>query len=313
MVALTLTEAVDAPKATPPQSGLIAAADKVGRLTIETTESKWAVGGLAYLPEAAGPGAKVHSVLDFDNEGSDAMRAANVDMKVGNSANGSQAGVISGYPILLVTEETHSSIGFTAANYEERARRRLEAIQSKLLEWEFWTGEVAQLDGLDPAIYQWLAQSRVNAAAGPPAIPAHGTVDITPGGGAVDPKHALGLLEQALGEEGIGSGFIHMTRQMGILMPDRWSDGPLITWPDSVVVPGAGYPGTGPNGATPAAGESWVYATDLCDVRLGPVSVFPDSLDEALDRSKNTVSFRAERFAVVTWDGYAHYAVRTTI
>src|SRR4051812_29633192 len=125
MVALTLTEAVDAPKAIPPQSGLIAAADKVGRLTIETTDPKWAVGGLAYLPEAAGPGAKVHSVLDFDNEGSDSFRVANSDMKVGNSANGSQAGVISGYPILLVTEETHSAFGFTAANYEDRAKRRL--------------------------------------------------------------------------------------------------------------------------------------------------------------------------------------------
>lgn len=286
---------VDAPEAAPPKSGLIEAVKAIGRLH-EGADVHIGIGGVVYKPEAAGPGARARS-MRTDNEGADVYNPAGEDTKNVPGIEGS--GLVSGYPVALEAEETCSAFGWTEANYEDRVRRRLEALQSKILEREFWTGEVARLDGLDPAVYQWLAQTTA--------------VDITPAGGALDPRHALGLIETVLGETGIGTGFIHMSRSAAIVMPDRWGDGPLITWPDSVVAIGAGYPGTAPDGSAAADGEQWVYATDVCDVWLDEIQIFPSTLAEALDKRKNTISYKASRMAVATWDGNTHVAIRVTI
>lgn len=308
---LVVADPIDPPKVTPPQTGLIVAADKAGRLHEHDQHDRWEIGGYVYRPVGVGKGiARVRSVLDYSDEGSDQDRAADEDVKTGDQG---QIGLITGYPFLLEAEETCPAFGFNDANYQQRATDALLRLQSKLLEWEFWTGEVATLMGLDSETYQWLAQDWVAEAAGPPLVPGHGAIDITPGAGAVDPKHALALLEQALGEAGDGSGFVHLTKQMAVLTPDRWPEGPIVTWPDTYVAVGAGYPGTGPDGSDPATGESWIYATNLVDVHLGPPEIYPSMLGEALDRAKNTVSFRAQRMAAVTWDGFSHFAIRATI
>lgn len=288
MTTLPLPEPVDAPQATPPKSGLIAAVQEIDRLH-EVADTAFGLGGVAYRPEAAGPGGRARSA-STDNEGADVYDPVGEDNK---------AGLVTAYPIVLSAEETCSAIGWTQNDYEGRARRRLEAIGGKILEREFWTGEVAQLDDLDPDVYQWLAQTQA--------------VDVTPAGGATDPKRALGIIEDVLGRTGIGTGFIHMSRKAAIMMPDRWGDGPLITWPDSVVAIGAGYNGVGPTGAPPADGEQWVYATDLCDVWLGEIRMFPETLDQAMDPRKNTISYRAERFGAASWDGNTHIAIRVTV
>lgn len=299
-MALPLPETVDAPEITPPQSGLIPAADKIGRVH-EVDDDRFGVGGITYRPETLG-GARARSTQS-DAEGADVNTSDNEDHK---------GGLVTAYPIVLSVEETCSAMSIRdQAVYEGRARRRLLALGGQVLEREFWTGEVAQQDGLDPAVYQWLAQQRVDAAGD---VPAHGAVDLTPAGGATDPRHALGIIEQALGDTGTGAGFIHMSRKMATMMPDRWSDGPLITWPDSVVSIGAGFPGTvGPDGTEAPDGEEWVYGTNLCDVWLGSVQLFPNTLAEALDRRKNTISYRAERFGAVSWDGNVHVAIRVTV
>ena len=73
----------------------------------------------------------------------------------------------------------------------------------------------------------------------------------------------------------------------------------------SIVVAGAGYPGTGPTGAsnaTPEAGHSWAYATGMVDVRLTNVVVSPDKLAMAIAPGTNEVTYRASRFAAVSFD-----------
>lgn len=309
-MALQMPLPVEAPKAVPPQSGLLAACDKIDRLFEgPEVDEHFGLGGITYAPESTGRGAFAHSVMS-DTEGTEADRADESDVKTGSFAGASaDALIVSGYPFEVVIEETCSAFGWQANDYEARVQRRLKALQSKIIEWEFWTGELAQADGLDPAVYQWLSQERVAAAGG---VPAHGVVDLTPAGGAVDSKHALALLEKALGEGGTGTGFIHTSRQMAILMPDRWTDGPIITWPDSVVAVGSGYPGTGPDGTTPD-GEEWVYATNLCAIWLSRPKVYPETLEQAVNRKKNTITYRAERTAAVSWDGDIHVGVRVTI
>lgn len=305
MTTLPIPNPVDAPKAIPPKSGLIPAVEALDRIH-EIADSDFGPGGITYRPEMpTSAAARSNSTY---NAGSDVNDSTNADVKR-DPAIGTD-GLVVGYPIVLTVEESCSAFGWKQADYEGRAERELAAFGGKILEREFWTGEVAQADGLDPAVYQWLTQVRV-AAAGD--VPAHGAVDLTPAGGAIDPRKALGILEQALGEVGNGTGALHMSRRAAIMMPDRWGDGPLITWPDSLVVMGAGYPGTAPDGTDPAYGEEWVYATSLVDVWLGPVHQFPDTLAEALDKQKNTVSYRAERLGAVTWDGSAHFAVRVTV
>lgn len=122
------------------------------------------------------------------------------------------------------------------------------------------------------------------------------------------PDVALAFLEEEIGETG-KMGMIHATPPV----VSRWFDQsredlPLRTVNGTRVVSGGGYQGATPSGrAAAAAGESWVYATGPVEVRLGTVAVM--DIKEVLDRSNNDVTFRAERYALVTWDAQLQAAV----
>jgi hypothetical protein len=95
------------------------------------------------------------------------------------------------------------------------------------------------------------------------------------------------------------------TRRQGKLLLDQF---------DNYLVPGAGYPGTKPDGTAPAAGTSWMYATDLVMTRIQKVGrVFPSTMAEATDHTQtattNEITFRAGKMAAAYWDNYVHYAV----
>jgi hypothetical protein len=128
------------------------------------------------------------------------------------------------------------------------------------------------------------------------------------GATAVNPAVGLAYLEDAIGETG-KRGMIHATPPV----VSRWFDQPgeipeLITNVGTRVVSGGGYKDATPTGQTPAtAGESWVWATGPVEVRLGTVAVL--DIKEVLDRSNNDVTFRAERYVLVTWDAQLQAAV----
>lgn len=125
---------------------------------------------------------------------------------------------------------------------------------------------------------------------------------------AQTPEVALAFLEDVIGETG-KQGMIHATPPV----VSRWFDQdrldlPLVTVNGTRVVSGGGYKGATPSGrAAATAGESWVYATGPVEVRVGEVAVL--DIKEVLDRSNNDVTFRAERYALVTWDGQLQAAV----
>jgi len=82
----------------------------------------------------------------------------------------------------------------------------------------------------------------------------------------------------------------------------------------NIIVPGVGYTGTGPSTDAPAAGTTWMYATDMVTCRVQKKGkLFPGSFAEALDRSQggypNTITFRGFKIGGVSFDGSRQYAV----
>ena len=130
------------------------------------------------------------------------------------------------------------------------------------------------------------------------------------GGGAVTAIVGLALLEEAIGATG-RMGMIHVPPDVASV----WSfDGGLVsdgealkTWLGTLVASGGGYIGAQANGAAPGAGNAFVFATGPVQVRLSSVEV--QTIREVLDRSDNTVTFRAERYALAIWDTCLQVAV----
>lgn len=184
-------------------------------------------------------------------------------------------------PIALTVQDDLSTFSFDVEDPEDRVTRILEAYTSKLLERELWTGEIAVADGLP---------NRVLATAG--------TTDITPGT-PPSPQTAVGLLIDSLSDAGMGDGMIHAGKSTGIRLPDAWKNEDTYERYGFVVVSGAGYPGTGPAGT----GTGWMFATEIVNVRLGPIFVTPGVLPESINRSDNTITYYAQRFAAADFSG----------
>jgi hypothetical protein len=127
------------------------------------------------------------------------------------------------------------------------------------------------------------------------------------GGGAVPPAEALAYLENAIGATA-RKGMIHadpavVSRFTTVPLDARRSlvEQQLYTVNGTPVVSGDGYIGVVPGGqAALSAAQSWAFATGPVEVRLAEVRTSP--IREALDREINLVTFRAERYFLVTWD-----------
>jgi len=127
------------------------------------------------------------------------------------------------------------------------------------------------------------------------------------GGGAILPQAGLNYLENAIGETG-RQGLIHATpgtisawNFVNLITVD--TGGVIRTANGTPVVSGGGYINTDPagkTGSTPTTGIEWAFAT-------GPVRVYLEdsptlSPYQYIDRSNNTVEFRAERYILPLWD-----------
>lgn len=128
--------------------------------------------------------------------------------------------------------------------------------------------------------------------------------DLT-GATAVSAGVALSMLEEAIGAT-CRQGMIHATPAViAALQAFPVGDGldtRLVTANGTPVVSGMGYQDIDtPYLDTPGTTEDWIFATGPVRVYLGPVVT--TSLRETLDRSDNTLTFRAERYVVAVWDG----------
>lgn len=176
------------------------------------------------------------------------------------------------------------------------ARDALARVEQRQVEAAFWTGAAGGQDVVFPHL-----AGDAEVAAGEVVLQPAASPLVT---GGADVAHALGALEQELADCYSGQGLIHVPRSAlptlaaWNLIEDR--DGALYTLAGNRIVAGAGYTGSGPDGAAPADGTTWIYAT-------GPVwgyrsEVFVSQIRDSLNRSVNTLQMLAERTYLIGFE-----------
>lgn len=173
-----------------------------------------------------------------------------------------------------------------------KAARALEVNTSHLVENALWTGQVG-----GAAVNHPLADTDAFQPNGRTAV------------GLV--KGVWDVVEYFNDTIGGAVGFIHVEQRVVPFLDfyglvERNGNLLQLRGTDHLFVAGTGYPGTDPDGAAPAAGESWIYGTTPVEYGLGETFTLPDSESAALNRLDNTIEVRAERLAVAYWDECAH-------
>ncbi len=132
---------------------------------------------------------------------------------------------------------------------------------------------------------------------------------ITPlSGAAVSSSEGLALLENAIASETAQAGMIHadpatVTAWARDFLVYKENDA-LVTTNGTRVAAGAGYVGIHPSDeSAPPADGAWAFATGFVQVVRSDIYGIPDEVKEAVDRTFNVVTFRAERDYVAGWDG----------
>lgn len=183
---------------------------------------------------------------------------------------------------------------------KKRAERKLIACQSKMISNELWTGSLN---------------------IGNNSIASDDAFDIT-SDVAEEPDDALAALEDAIGIYGCSNAFIHTTPFMlnkidkdlifRVIDPQTGNI-TYYTRSGNKLIVDFGYDGSGPDGSPPASNYEWMYATTPIVVKLGPITLTPDSINSAIKRDVNKITARASRLAQVEFDSNCvHLAAKVT-
>lgn len=189
-------------------------------------------------------------------------------------------------PFTVIGSYDCSTGGRTAQSAFDIARARLLAWEEHEVEAIFWTGDTDA-----GAVVPSLSEGDTAAGITP--------TDITPVGGALDAPYAIGALEAAMATCVPGLGVIHIPAQAVASL--KWHslierDSDIYRTPmGHAAVLGSGYPGTGPAGDVPAAGEAWIFGTGPMVAWQGEVFLTPELVAAAVDRTLNDITVYAER------------------
>jgi hypothetical protein len=159
-----------------------------------------------------------------------------------------QVGSVGYDPFLATYHDTRSVFGWGAADYAARARRGLVAHEAFQVEQEFWAG-------LQIPSNPHLSASANTPAAGKAGRSASFAAPTAPPGTtlgtAVGLSQSLAALDQAIAESDAGVGMIHCTpyllQQWAKVFQLIREKGLTYTVNYNLIVPGYGYPGTGPD------------------------------------------------------------------
>ena len=217
--------------------------------------------------------------------------------------------IVTYYPWLVMVEDACSTFGFEEHDYIGRASRLLDVATPSAIESELWTGALSQAKGY-PNNYLTNTTSTT--------YPSLNFVDLSTG---TPPSITRGiqLLEDFNANTGAGGqAMIHLQPECApSLLNARRVGNLLMSELDNIIVPGSGYPGTGPAGVAPGTGFAYIYITDLINVRLDEPTITPDNFAEALDWGQadqpNTLRFRAQRFVAADWAGLVHACVKVAL
>lgn len=197
-------------------------------------------------------------------------------------------------PFTVVAEFDCSPVGLNdAATVAADALARVEQQQ---VEAAFWTGTA----GGQTLVFPHLAADTEVLDAQDIVLQPVATPVVT----GADAVRALGELEAELASCYAGQGVIHVPRSVLPVLA-AWDliverDGRLFTRAGNLVVVGGGYTGTGPDGAAPAAGSAWIYATGAVFGYRGEVQM--TSPRDSIDRAANTLRMIAERTYVLGFE-----------
>ena len=197
-------------------------------------------------------------------------------------------------PFTVIAEFECTPIGLGDA--QTIAQDALDRIEQHQLENAFWTGQAADQTVVFPHLGADAEVLDGDVVLQPAATPVVTGADVA---------SALGALEQELADCYKGQGLIHVTREALptlaawnlIRLDDR---GRAVTTNGNLVVAGGGYPGTGPDGAAPAAGSTWIYATGAAWGYRS--NVYFTQVRDSLDRASNTLRMQAERTYLIGFE-----------
>ena len=223
-----------------------------------------------------------------------------VDQCTGQTADvqaGVRGALVTAVPFGIQVVDECSTIG--KPDLEGRVRTLMSQVESAAIAREFWTGElaakaVASSSGTVKA--DWQATAHLASSS---------TTTLT-SGAPVSLRRGIGMLEDALGDNQAGApGCLHMRRSTlvasGAALAGslRVEGSQILTLTGQRLVADAGYPGTGPNGAAPAAGQAWIYATSRPTISRSDVQIIGQP-GERINRATNQVRTTAEEWAVHT-------------
>lgn len=275
---MPIRNVVTAPPVQPPRYGLVASA----RVVPEPDEH-W-IGGFSWDPEACGNGGVVEVCGD--------------NTTLPDSTN--DAGVRH-YDPFVVFGEDECTTKSGRRDRDGRARRVLEACQSRQIEKEFWTGALLKASGVAGQVVERAYLTNED------------DVDVL----AADPvaiRDSFAALEEARGNCSCGGrAMIHATIQTVTLLRSldlvRREGNLILSVLDTIVVPGAGYDGSDPAGDVDGTGATaWMYGTSMVDVRLSSVDLTNDT-----ERLVNTTTVRAQRAAAATFDPCCLYGINVDL
>lgn len=265
--ALIATANVDAPLAVPPRVSLLSAAD-----IVPVTDSRWE-SGFTIWSEGCEV-AYTFPVCPADS--------------VGDPKDSDGQGERIDYKPYVVYATDKCSTFPAAREFYDRAQRKLILAESTKLELELWTDA---------------------SGSGNPAFN-DGTAVTLSAAGTQSASEGLSILDQALGTCSSGRGMIHirpfLMQQLLFAQILRREGNVYLSPMDNIVVPGRGYPGTGPANQAIGATE-WMFAnTGIVKVRHTEIIFNPpkgeNALREGIARDINERVVYAERVTHVALD-----------
>lgn len=195
-------------------------------------------------------------------------------------------------PFGVVAGEVCSTFGWEEREWQARAQRLLDACESQQVEAELWRGDIARAGGY------------------PNAFLASADAEVI-GNTQHDPMDALALLEGGIaGCVCNGNGWIHASRTVTSIWSRtgalRREGKLLLTALDTVVVPGAGYDGSGPIVTIDAPANLQVVADAdgaLADGDYGyKITAYNDSGESGPSAEVQVAIAAPNSTAHLTWD-----------
>lgn len=262
-----MTEIFDGPQLTPPRISLLTAAD-----IVTPDDERWGRG------------------FELFTEGCETIDAIPLCDETPSQRDGQRNGEILPYsPYVLFSSFECSTFGSgRSIDWYDRAQRKLLTGESTALEEILWTGKLGAVN------LQANNQYLDNVVT---------TVALT----ANSPENAISALDQEIGELSATRGMIHVRPiLLGQLLDHKVirREGNVYLSPlDNLVVPGRGYPGTGPAQQAVGATE-WMYGhPGIVQVRRGPViRLGEDDLASQVNRYVNDRTVFVQRVSHVALD-----------